>query len=39
MNGIHVAIEVVAITHEQELGTRNVEKMRVSKRKEPYLKQ
>ncbi|MFA0965015.1 hypothetical protein AB9P05_24615 [Roseivirga sp. BDSF3-8] len=37
MVGIHVAIEVVAITHEVKEGYRNVEKMLITENKEPYL--
>lgn len=38
MHGIHVAIEVVAVTLEEEWGVRNVQKMNVATRQVPYLK-
>lgn len=39
MNGIHVAIEVVAIVHEQEWGIRDVKKYNVKTWQEPFLKE
>ncbi|MFY0598791.1 MAG: hypothetical protein JXR03_03910 [Cyclobacteriaceae bacterium] len=38
LDGIHIAVEVVAIVLEEEWGIRNVEKMKIKERKEPYLK-